>query len=168
MSDEKQDVKGSKMATDGSTDDREKFLSLPIPSRFYEEVLLYLATLRAAELNGPTILVSESEQPHADELSFRGWTRPDVRRLSREVANPGVRAVFELPLRNGKETVSMRELMDYTSRTSRQISGDMAGLSRRTKRDFSSETWPFMPSTGDDGLAEYRIPRYVQEWWQEG
>lgn len=168
MSDDQENVKGLKMAGDGSTNDREEFVSLPIPRRFYEEVLWYLATLRSAELSGPTISVSESEQAHDSELSFRGWTRPDVRRLSQEVTNPGVRAVFALPFKNGKETVSMRELMDYTGRTSRQISGDMAGLAQKTRRDFSSETWPFMPSKGGDGLAEYRVPRYVQEWWQEG
>jgi len=156
------------MAVNKVNDALDDFVSLPVPRRFYEAVLVHLARLSADEMSVPTNAVSENNQPTNGELSFRGWTRPDVRRLSQEVTNPGVRAVFELPFQNGKETVSMRELMEYTSRTSRQISGDMAGLARKTKRDFASATWPFKPSTGNDGLAEYRIPRYVQEWWREG
>lgn len=156
------------MASDGFNVNQEDFVSLAIPRRFYEEVLLYLARLRAAELSEPTISALDNMQAGKDELSFRGWTRSDVRRLSHEVTNPEVRAVFTLPFENGKETVSMRELMDFTGKNSRQIAGGMAGLARMTKRDFGSETWPFMPSTGGDGLAEYRVPRFVQEWWQEG
>lgn len=156
------------MVCDGSNVNQEDFVSLPIPRRFYEEVLLYLAKLKDTELNESDFPVSDSARPGYGELSFRGWTRSDVRRLSREITNPDVRAVFTLPFENGNETVSMRELMNYTGKTSEQISGGLAGLTRKAKRDFGSETWPFLPSTGGDGLAEYRVPRFVQEWWQEG
>jgi hypothetical protein len=134
--------------------DEERIMSsdlVAVPRRLLEELAGYLD--RASEF---AISVPGNGE----------WTETMVRDLKRELVRyPGALAVGDYAARRAGELVGLADVAVRSGISKRQISNELAAMSKAARRIFGSKKWPFRAVDTSEGM-HYLMQPDVAEWWE--
>lgn len=122
-----------------------------VPRRLLEDLVGYLE--RAGEL-GVSV-------PGNGE-----WTESMVRDLKREsVQYRGAMAVGDQAARRTGDLIGLSEVAVRSGIPKKQISNDLAAMSKAARRIFGTKKWPFRAVDTSQGM-HYVMQPEIAEWWE--
>src|SRR5712691_10761754 len=108
------------------------------PTGFIEELARYLE-------NVDEVVVSVPDNGE--------WTERMVRELKRELVKyPGARAVGDHAAERTGELVRLTDIAQWARIAKQQISNDLSGMSKATRRLFGAKKWPFRAVVTGQGM----------------
>ena len=109
----------------------------------------------------------QRESSHVDYPDVP-WTEADFALLYERVANPTLRAMFELCAERPDVFVSMSDIRDRSQQPAAQARGAFGGLTVTVRSAFSRGNWPIdnQWSLNGDGQQSYRLSAERAGWWR--
>ena len=143
---------------------------VPVPRQHLEAVYGFLAGRTSSE--GPT---SPPEQGVEVEGQY-SWTREMLLKLKTNLHLQDARTLLDAVAAASPEEVSMRDVAADNEIDPLKLRAQMGALTKLAKKLFSEPIWPVAVRYGDEagtetkpgatGLAYYRMPMEVAEWWK--
>lgn len=86
------------------------------------------------------------------------WSAEDVERLRTQMAHRKVSEVLTLLSSQPDRWFKWGDIVDRSGRTSPQVRGDVAGLTRHIRSEWRRDNWPFEVRADEKGKVEYMMP----------
>jgi hypothetical protein len=113
-------------------------------------------------------LLDKNDGPPVSVPGNGEWTEKMVRQLQAElVRHPGARAVADEVAHRPGELVSLIEVAEHARINKQNISNDLSGMSKTTRRLFGSKRWPFRAVDTAQGM-HYVMQPEIARWWLAG
>lgn len=125
-----------------------------VPRRLVEELGRYLQAQPE-----PAVMVDERNGV---------WTESMVTAFKAEVGRRYTHAaqIFNAAAEASPNLLLFREFIQRTGLQERQVSAELGGASKASRRLFGRVTWPMTAQDSADGMT-YQMPLEVARWWLE-
>jgi hypothetical protein len=140
---------------------------VPVPTQYLPDVYRALAVAMARrEGDGPQ---PEGEEPLRDAGGRPGqddWTQAMVVRLNRVLHLDGARGLLDALATVAPQELALAAGAELAGISSQQMAGQLAGLTRRCKKEFDRLMGPYHVRYDDMGKAFYWMAEDVASWWR--
>jgi hypothetical protein len=139
---------------------------VPVPTQFLPDVYRALAVAMARQDGdgaGP-----DRERPVREPAGRPGqddWTQAMVVRLNRVLHLDGARGLLDALASIAPQELALAAGAELAGISSQQMAGQLAGLTRRCKKEFDRLMGPYHVRYDDMGKAFYWMAEDVAGWW---
>jgi hypothetical protein len=157
------------MSTDMESED---IVLVPVPTKYLPDVYRALAVAMGQVDNdgsqpGPEGPRSGQARPEGRPGSD-DWTQAMVVRLNRVLHLDGARGLLDALATVAPQEVALAAGAELAGITSQQMAGQLAGLTRRCKKEFDRLMGPYHVRYDEMGKAFYWMAEDVAAWWRGG
>jgi len=144
---------------------------VPVPTQYLPAVYQALAAamgerppaISAAAADGASLLPPAQRSPR---MTKDGWTQTMVVRLNRVLHLDGARALLDALAKISPEELALPAAADIAGVSPQQMAGQLAGLTRRCKKEFDRLMGPYHVRYDEMGKAFYWMAEDVAIWWR--
>lgn len=149
-----------------------EIVMVPVPREHLEATYAFLAARTSGRVRA---------DPSGEGVEVEGqgiWTPDMVAKLKDGSLHlPQLRQLIDAVADVAPQEISMREVIREIEVSSDKMRGQISGLTKLSNRLFQRRTWPFSVRYGADeggtdnepagsGVAYYRMPVDVAQWWK--
>jgi hypothetical protein len=142
---------------------------VPVPTQYLPDV--YRALAAAMALDGDRVQ-PERELPLSQPNGLPGrsvrddWSQAMVVRLNRVLHLEGARGLLDALASVAPQELALAAGAELAGISSQQMAGQLAGLTRRCKKEFDRLMGPYHVRYDDMGKAFYWMAEDVATWWR--
>jgi len=143
---------------------------VPVPAQYLPDVYLALAVAMGGSNAGvqPGAEGPRSEPVRGGRPGRDDWTQSMVVRLNRVLHLDGARSLLDALATVAPQELALAAGAELAGITSQQMAGQLAGLTRRCKREFDRLMGPYHVRYDEMGKAFYWMAEDVATWWRGG
>lgn len=146
----------------------EGIVLVPVPTQYLPDIYRALAVAMAQDGDRPQ---AGRERPASDTAStgrsaHDDWTQAMVVRLNRVLHLDGARGLLDALASIAPQELAMAAGAELAGVSSQQMAGQLAGLTRRCKKEFDRLMGPYHVRYDDMGKAFYWMAEDVATWWR--
>jgi hypothetical protein len=148
----------------------EAIVLVPVPTQYLPAVYRALAlAMGQSQANGaqPGSQVPPSDPVHEGRAAKDDWTQAMVVRLNRVLHLDGARGLLDALASVAPQELALAAGAELAGITSQQMAGQLAGLTRRCKREFDRLMGPYHVRYDEMGKAFYWMAEDVAAWWRD-